>query len=566
MNTLAHIADINIAAPFNKCTIRKKNGVTEDIIAEIIATDKKSRNDTKKFANYLKGGSHIETLLNDWNFVKENIRYQVDPLGDQYVKTPARTWSDKFADCKSYSIFLASLLKNQGIDFAYRFTSYSEQPIFTHVYIVAFLNGSEIILDDVMPDFNSEKPYNFKKDITMTKIYNLSGIGLAEQPGMVKKEFNLGNRDISEMSEGEMDLWIARDRLLTEKKIVEGMRGIGTLKAEKYQDSVDMIEDAIEAVQRATVNGIGALTHPDLEEELATIALHAVTGVYSIANEIHGIGATKKKEARQKRKADRKAIRTEFKGKDRAQKMAEWRKANGTKTGKFLQKVAVKVKKGLKAIGKVLSAPMRLITKGILETTLPKSAPAFLYLFVTDPAIIAKLPEAARAKRKKQEKIAKFIVDGAGMKSAHLMGILRNGIMKQMGDTPENIIAKQMAGKLSGIGLVEEAGKLVGGFLTKIIDWIVKLFKGKKGKAKEAAEAEALKKETEQDGGTATVPDTANPEEQSPEVAAMVDQVKADVEAGQGTELGIEETQSESDATYNSNMESGGKSIWNSLK
>ncbi len=556
MSNIANIAATTIAAARNKTVLRTPDGVTEDIIREILATDKVSRKDTKDFAGHLVGNTPIQTLQNNWNFVKDNIKYVVDPSGDQYVKTPARTWSDKFADCKSYSIFLASLLKNQGFEFSYRFASYGSTPIYTHVYIVVPLNGREIIIDDVMPTFNSEKAYNFKKDIPMTKIYNMSGIG-ADLPKVTKKvDFNFGNKDISEMSEGEMDLWIARDRFISKKANFDKIKGIGSLQAERAQDTIDMLEDAIEAVQKATVNGIGALTSPDLDEELMTIAFHAITGIYSIANEIHGIGATKKKAARQKRKADRKEIRKDFKGKDRATKMAEWRKANGTKTGKFLQKVATKVKAGAKAFAKVLSAPLRLISKGILETTLPKAAPAFLYLFVTDPNIIAKLPEAAREKRKKQEKIFKFIVDGVGMKENHLMGILRNGIIKHMGDEPEKIIAKAMAGKVSGIGdIFDSAGKIAGGFLTKIFDWLKNLFKGKKNKQKELDEIDQAKTEAETNPAT-VVFDATNPDEKSTEVAADIQTQKS---------MGNEPDPIEEGSTSTDDG-AGGKSIWNSFK
>lgn len=118
-----------------------------------------------------------------------------------------------------------------------------------------------------MPEFNKEKAYKYKKDIQMTMIYNLSGIGNADTDlPLVKKEFNFGKNN--DMSEAEMVFWIARERLLIEKGIVENMRGIGSLKAEKYQDSVEMVEDAIEAVQQYEKNrmaGIGSVN--DIEEE-----------------------------------------------------------------------------------------------------------------------------------------------------------------------------------------------------------------------------------------------------------------------------------------------------------
>ena len=560
--SLKDIADKYIAPAQNLCILKFSDGVTDDIISEIMKTDLRSEADTLNFSHYLRGATPLDTLRNDYDFVKKHIKYIIDPAGDQYIKTPARIWADRFADCKGLSIFLASLLKNQNFKFAYRFASYSEKPIYTHVYIVVYLNGDEIVLDTVMPGFQQEKNFTYKKDIlTMPKIYKMSGIDDAPQ-GLVKKDFNLGNRDIAEMSEGEMDLWIARDRVLAEKKIVEKIQGIGSLKAEKYQDTVDMLEDAIEAVQAATVNGIGAATAPDLEETLATIAHHAITGVYSNAESlcgIYGIGKTKaerkkaaadKKAARKKRKEDRKEIRKQYKGKEQREKMSEWRAANGTKTGKFLQKVAKKVKAGAKAVAKVLSAPMRLITKGILDTTLPKAPPAFIYLFVTDPKMIAKLPPEARAKRKKQEKIFKFIVEGVGMKEAHVMGILRNGIMKHMGDTPEKILAKQFAGKLSGIGFIEEAGKLAGGFLTKIIDWIIKLIKKKKGKEKELQEIQAT--------DTDSVIISTDSDGTNPELANELLSRSADMATSEYNDGG--------DRYDTDGANSNGKSIWNSLK
>lgn len=453
------------------------DGMTEDIIQEIIRTIKKTALNLSAFASHLKGATIEDTLRNDWTFVRNYITYKLDPDGDQFIKSPARTFWDGFADCKGFSIFLASLLFNQGFkNFGFRFVSYSDSAIYTHVYIYVNVNGKTYILDAVpgIPNFDFQKEYRIKKDIPMTQIARMTGIA-----GMTKKVINTGNRDIDEMSEAELDLWIARDRLLTEKAIVEKIQGIGSLKAEKYQDSVDMLEDAILEVQKATVNGIGN-PDSDIENTLADIADMAVTGKYSIASKMAGIGSAAKKEKRKKAKKERKEKIKKAKELRKSGKKAEakeLRKSAKTKTGKFLAKVGRKVKAGVKAVTKVLTAPQRLLVKGIIEVSLPQAAPAFLYLFVNDKNLIAKLPPAAAAKRKKAEKTANFICNTIGMKRTHFMGICRNGIMKAYGKSPEAVIAEQMKG-VAGIGAVAVAAAAFK-VLTTIIKKIAELF-GKK--------------------------------------------------------------------------------------
>jgi hypothetical protein len=102
-----------------------------------------------------------------------------------------------------------------------------------------------------------------------------------------------------------------------------------------------------------------------------------------------------------------------------------------------------------------MTAPARLAVKGILEISIPKAAPFFLYLFVTDKAEIEKLPSKVKSKREKASKIADFIVNAIGMKRDHLMGIIRNGIEKKYGKAPERVIELQKTGQISGIGFID---------------------------------------------------------------------------------------------------------------
>ncbi len=447
------IAGSLIPPPSNRKVLKKKDGKTEDIVRVILETAPKGLADTREFAPYIKKQTPYHTANAIWHFLKRNIAYQTDPVGVQYVQTPSYTWYRKKGDCKSYSIFISTLLKNLDIDHSLRFVSFRDGGEFTHVYVVVPYRGRLIVVDDVMPGFDQEKPFKRKKDYTMAEIYQMSGVGVGEIPDISgPKLFDLGNRPVQSLTDGELDLLIARDRLKAEKNIVENVKGIGSLKAERYQDSIDMIDDCLDAVDQYKKGKIG-----DIEDEFRKIADDAVNGVYSISSELMGVGSLFRRsrarvERRRDRREERKHIRKTTKGRERRRELHNWRSSHGTRTGRFLQKVGHGVKQGGKALLKVSTAPMRLAAKGILEVSLPKAAPYFLYLFITDPEVIAKLPPKVKAKRDKQMRIANFIVRGLGMKRRHFMGIVRNGIIKRYGKSPEKVLKEQMSGRLAGIG------------------------------------------------------------------------------------------------------------------
>lgn len=274
-------------------------------------------------------------------------------------------------------------------------------------------------------------------------LYTVSGI--AEN----KKLLDLGNKDLADMSEAELELLIARDRLNTAKQITEGVRGIGSLTASRYQDDIDMIDDALEVVQDPNA---------DHDAELQKIAYHSVNGIYTYAKSKGSLENWNKN--RPLRKKQRKMSSVS------GVTDAEWEQIGTTKTGKFLKKVASKVKKAATTVAKkaatvvkkvavtaakVVTAPASLVIKGILELTLPQSAPFFLYLFI-DPKNLATMPANVKKKRDAEKKIFDFIVKGIGMKESHVMGILRNGILKHYKKEPEKVIADLMANKaISGI-------------------------------------------------------------------------------------------------------------------
>jgi hypothetical protein len=442
---IATLADTYIVKPKGS-TVFVMDGNTNDIITAILKKDKGNEQDTRMFAHFMKGKNERETCKNIHTFIRTHIRYVEDPAGVQYIKSPSATWKDRYSDCKGYSIFTASLLKNLDIPFRYRFVSYGA-PVVTHVYVVT---DSGIKIDACLPEFDYEKPYHFKEDQKpMTKIYDISGTGRTVKairyPRIVKRR-PVDLRLNPDMSEGHADLEIVRNRYEIEKEVVAGILGVNCAKCESYQNRIDAIEEAIEAIEGSD----------DPETEIGYIIDDIESGVYAQhAKEIAGIGDIgKRKQAREQKKQERKQARQ--------QKKAQGKKplAKATKkTTQFLKQTAKKAGKtagkAFKGAAKIVTAPARLALKGLLEITLPKAAPYFLYLFINDPKVLEKMPPKVIAKRRKQERLANFVVNTIGMKRSHFMGILRNGIIRRYGKSPEAVIAEALQkGRLSGIGTV----------------------------------------------------------------------------------------------------------------
>lgn len=173
---LTQIADKVIPAARNKKVLLKKRYSTGDIVQEVLACYEQSKDQVKDLAPYLRGSTVKDTCRNIWNFLKYNVGYSVDPRDVQWVKEPAKVWHDKVCDCKSYAIFIASLLAALGINGCFRFVSFNSEPYPTHVYIVVRYQGKDIVMDDVMPAFDDEKPYRSKKDYSMKGLYRVSGL------------------------------------------------------------------------------------------------------------------------------------------------------------------------------------------------------------------------------------------------------------------------------------------------------------------------------------------------------------------------------------------------------
>jgi predicted transglutaminase-like cysteine proteinase len=156
-----------------KTTVTHEDGDTRDIIDTILAADRKAAWFTTDLARSIKGASERDTCRNIWTFVRQNIRYVRDEAGNERIQSPGALWKSGKGDCKSFSVFEASCLRNLGIPYSYRFTAYNGASDYGHVYVVAHTSDGDIIMDAVHTRFDDEVPHTKRKD------HRVSGAALA---------------------------------------------------------------------------------------------------------------------------------------------------------------------------------------------------------------------------------------------------------------------------------------------------------------------------------------------------------------------------------------------------
>ena len=151
---------------------------TGDIISAITKAHEQYRPEYKKVALFFKASTPRKTGQKIFDFLKNNVRYTIEPADKQTVKSPAAILAEGEGDCKHYSGWAGGVLEQLGIPFAYRFASYrmfDKTP--QHVFVVINPGtNSEIWLDPVLNSYDYKKPYTYAKDKKMA-LYSVSGIG-----------------------------------------------------------------------------------------------------------------------------------------------------------------------------------------------------------------------------------------------------------------------------------------------------------------------------------------------------------------------------------------------------
>ena len=180
----------------NNQKIISYNQSTNDIINAILRQHNKSLNDYDKLYYFFDGGNVCNTARKVFNYLKDNVKYIIEPDNLQTVKSPSAilaTGKTTGSDCKNFSLFFAGIMdayrRNTGqkFDLAYRFASYDGTKTPEHVFVVINPGSeNEIWCDAVLDYFNEKKQPNYYKDKKLQNmaLMALSGINEQRQPQM----------------------------------------------------------------------------------------------------------------------------------------------------------------------------------------------------------------------------------------------------------------------------------------------------------------------------------------------------------------------------------------------
>lgn len=145
--------------------IYKKKFNTTDIAQAVMNGYHRYYTQVDELAHRLSAHDTITTCDNIFKYLLSHVSYIEDPIGVQWIKSPARLLADKSGDCKSYSIFIASCLRCLHIPHFFRFVSFSHRyPQPTHVYIIAIVQDRHYILDAVTKRINYQVPFTYSYD------------------------------------------------------------------------------------------------------------------------------------------------------------------------------------------------------------------------------------------------------------------------------------------------------------------------------------------------------------------------------------------------------------------
>ena len=140
-----------------------------DLLVKLVP---KAKAQMVEFSKQFRGRNTKETCKKIFDYIKSNFTYVADG-GEQVIKLPSALLKKRVGDCKSYSLFTASILENLKIPYKFVYTSYNNNPIPAHVYVIT---EDGCIIDAVYGIFNAEKKPTYRYTQDMNVRY-MAGIG-----------------------------------------------------------------------------------------------------------------------------------------------------------------------------------------------------------------------------------------------------------------------------------------------------------------------------------------------------------------------------------------------------
>lgn len=422
--------------------LRKKSFRTNDIIKlvqEVIRTDV---DDTVELAKQFPPTEQGLRAL--FNLVDDRFRYEEDPAGSQWVQTPSYLWENGVGDCKSYTVFISSVLQNMGLSHLIRYVGYGTSQ-YRHVYPVALLNGKEIALDVVWKKqeggrFGQEKPFSKKKDFRMEGLYKLGNtqqlfseeaiIGQLQNDlneietvaAQIPDEVNTGMGDVTQMSAGELDRLIWADRY----RVLAGVTPHGGKKGQYL--------DAALAMEQGTIAGIGSLRNDPFGREVEQILARSVQNTKPA--------------------------------------FAPFKIQIPNPVPPNLAGLFKKIGNFIKKVGNAIGNAFKKFVNWIFKGTGKKMGPFYIFKFLNRNKV--KSPKI-KGRLVAQDKSYEFIRRLGKFDDKQLKGIMLNGIIEQTGKSPAQMAADGGVPQL-GSAIVATVIKAIS-FVVQVVQKIAGLFK-----------------------------------------------------------------------------------------
>ncbi len=435
-----------IAQAKNTKVLLKKDGTTKDIIKVVLDTSREVKAQTHAFSKGF--APTYQGMQKLWSWVRQNIHYNEDPLGVQWVREPARLWYDREGDCKSFTVFIVSVLENLGLRYVIRFTN-TDTPnsrIVNHVYPVAILNdGTEVIVDAVYKYFDDEHPYYYKKDYSMSDIYRLAGIGntpqqtdeltsyyneLVKIAADIPEEVTSGV-DITQLSQGEFARYMSAAQFdaLTESAT--------------NQKDMARYAAAASAVRGGSIAGIGALKPAD------------------------------------------------------ASKLAQFLQQTEKQTERAFSAPVLILPENLAGIGSLKSKIVdavkdawKKVVNWLFKAAIPLAAPFLVYAFIKQ-----KVGKKTDAKVEKAKGLIAWIQKTGAFDTADaVLSAVKVGLTKHFGKAPEQLIkeiSKGRIGQVGAVGAIVAAAMKALPIIIEIVKKIAGLFKKNKAETPDISAADA---------------------------------------------------------------------------
>jgi hypothetical protein len=214
-----------LGSPNNRTKFVKGWQNVNDIIEQILEQHNENLIEAIKIKKYFCSNTETETAKKIYVFLRNEIIYKIEPSDKQTTKSLKRFLQDGYGDCKHFSIFTNTILNVCGYSPKYRFTGYNGGGL-QHVYSVG---QTGVIIDGVLPYFDTENNYTTKKDIKINKLnmalYKLSGVENNELNGLSFNKLKKGFKNVTS-SVSNAAKKIVAEIPQAAKKVVQGTKTV----------------------------------------------------------------------------------------------------------------------------------------------------------------------------------------------------------------------------------------------------------------------------------------------------------------------------------------------------